>query len=92
MPGFPPKVQTRMTDNQSNYNEDPAPLFAEHKKVYPKSVRGPYRRAKWMVFITIMALYYIMPLLRWYRGEGLADQAVLFDFAGRRLYFFNIEI
>ena len=81
-----------MSTDQSIPPDEPAPLFADHKKVYPKSVRGPYRRAKWMVFITIMTLYYVMPLLRWDRGPGLVDQAVLFDFYGRRLYFFNIEI
>ncbi|MEI7609696.1 MAG: 4Fe-4S binding protein, partial [Rhodospirillaceae bacterium] len=75
---------------------EPAPdqpsLYAEHKKVQPRSVRGPHRQVKWLVLAVIMAAYYILPWLRWDRGAGIADQAVLFDFYGRRFYLFNIEI
>ena len=68
------------------------PLYAEHKKVYPKSVKGPHRRIKWLVLILIMTGYYVLPWLRWDRGIGLSDQAVLFDLYGRKLFFFDIEI
>ena len=39
-----------------------------------------------------MAVYYGTPWLRWERGAGLPDQAVLIDFPSRRFYFFFIEI
>ena len=81
-----------MSKNQSDEVQEQAPLFADHKKVYPKSVRGPYRRIKWIALSIILSLYYLMPLLRWSRGDGMANQAVLFDFSGRRFYFFDIEI
>ncbi len=71
---------------------EPVSLFAEHKKVQPRSVRGPHRRMKWAVLIVIMVAYFVLPWLRWDRGPGLCDQAVLFDFYGRRFYLFNIEI
>ncbi len=67
-------------------------LFAAHKKVQPRSVRGPHRTVKWAVLTVILGLYYVLPWLRWDRGPGIADQAVLFDFDGRRFFMFNIEI
>lgn len=67
-------------------------LYAAHKKVQPRSVRGPHRQIKWLVLIVIMTAYYVMPWLRWERGAGISDQAVLFDFDGRRFFLFNIEI
>ena len=61
-------------------------LYAAHKKVQPRSVRGPHRLVKWLVLIVIMTGYYVMPWLRWERGPGISDQAVLFDFDGRRFF------
>ncbi|NYZ12679.1 cytochrome c oxidase accessory protein CcoG [Azospirillum sp. RWY-5-1] len=67
-------------------------LYAEHKKIYPKGVKGPFRRLKWAALIALLAIYYITPWLRWDRGFGAPDQAVLVDMPGRRLYFFFIEL
>ena len=39
-----------------------------------------------------LGIYYGAPWLRWDRGAGLPDQAILLDFPGRRFYFFFIEI
>ncbi|CAN0589840.1 unnamed protein product, partial [Ectocarpus sp. 12 AP-2014] len=39
-----------------------------------------------------LAIYYLTPWIRWDRGPNLPDQAVLIDLAGRRFYFFWIEI
>ncbi|KLK90199.1 (Fe-S)-binding protein [Microvirga vignae] len=62
------------------------------ERVVPQSVSGRYRRLKWTALIVCLAVYYILPFLRWTRGEGQPDQAVLFDFDRGRLYFFFIEI
>lgn len=62
------------------------------ERVVPQSVSGRYRRLKWMALILCLSVYYILPFLRWTRGEGQPDQAVLFDFDRGRLYFFFIEI
>jgi len=61
-------------------------------KVVPQSVSGRYRRLKWIALIACLSIYYILPFLRWTRGPGQPDQAVLFDFEHGRLYFFFIEI
>ena len=68
------------------------PFYAPHEKVYPKSVRGTVRRVKWAVLVACLSLYYIGPWLRWSRGVGRPDQALLIDMPARRAYFFGIEI
>jgi cytochrome c oxidase accessory protein FixG len=68
------------------------PLYASRIKVYPKAVQGTFRRVKWAILIVCLALYYAVPWLRWDRGPGAPDQAVLLDLPGRRAYFFDIEI
>ncbi|OYW97246.1 MAG: hypothetical protein B7Z14_18240, partial [Bosea sp. 32-68-6] len=42
------------------------PLFAATKKVYPQSVSGPYRRAKWLILGLCLGVYYLLPFLRWF--------------------------
>jgi cytochrome c oxidase accessory protein FixG len=69
-----------------------APLYAGRQKVYPKRVKGPIRRIKWAVLIACLAVYYITPWLRWDRGPGRPDQAILIDMPARRVYFFFIEL
>lgn len=62
------------------------------EKVVPQSVSGRYRRLKWIALILCLAVYYVLPFLRWTRGEGQPHQAVLFDLERGRLYAFFIEI
>ncbi len=68
------------------------PLYAPRVKVYPKAIHGPVRRAKWLILALCLAAYYVVPWLRWNRGPGAPDQAVLVDMTHGRLYFFFIEI
>jgi cytochrome c oxidase accessory protein FixG len=42
--------------------------------------------------LVTLGVYYLTPWIRWDRGPNLPDQAVLVDLAGRRFYFFWIEI
>ena len=68
------------------------PLYASRIKVYAKAVKGRFRQIKWAVLVALLAIYYVVPWLRWDRGPGVPDQAVLIDMPGRRAYFFWIEI
>jgi cytochrome c oxidase accessory protein FixG len=68
------------------------PLYAARVPIYPKAVHGLFRRIKWITLIVLLALYYIAPWLRWDRGPGVPDQALLVDMPGRRAYFFWVEI
>ncbi|MBV5262836.1 cytochrome c oxidase accessory protein CcoG [Pinisolibacter aquiterrae] len=68
------------------------PLRLEETKIYPATVHGPYRRLKWVLTFAALAVYYLVPFLRFDRGPGRPDQAVLFDFVGQRFWFFGLEI
>ncbi|MEJ1157038.1 cytochrome c oxidase accessory protein CcoG [Prosthecomicrobium sp. N25] len=67
-------------------------LYEDHKKVYPAAVQGTFRKIKWGLLIACLGIYYLLPFVRWDRGPGHPDQAVLIDFPNRRFYFFFIEI
>jgi cytochrome c oxidase accessory protein FixG len=67
-------------------------LYAAHAKIYPSSVSGTFRRIKWALLVGLLGIYYFAPFLRWDRGVGHPDQAILIDFGTRRFYFFGIEI
>jgi len=78
-----------MTDGVS---DDDIDLYTARKKIFPKTVKGFFRTMKWRIMILTLTVYYVTPWIRWYRGEGQPDQAVLIDLANRRFYFFFIEI
>ncbi len=71
---------------------DPPPLYAAREPIFPRRVQGTFRSLKWIIMAVTLAIYYITPWLRWDRGAGMPDQAVLVDLANRRFYFFWIEI
>jgi len=68
------------------------PLYADRPRIYPKAVDGTMRRIKWALLGLLLGIYYFVPWLRWDRGPGAPDQAVLIDMPSRRAYFFWIEI
>ncbi|MCA1297986.1 cytochrome c oxidase accessory protein CcoG [Stappia indica] len=70
----------------------PEEWFASAKKIYPMAVHGTFRKIKWAVLFVTLGIYYFLPFVRWDRGPDAPDQAVLIDIAGRRAYFFFIEI
>ena len=70
----------------------PQDLYAKRKQIYPKLAHGKFRSVKWLVMAVTLGVYYLLPWIRWPRGAGAPDQAVLADFAGERFYFFFIEI
>ncbi|TKW68171.1 MAG: cytochrome c oxidase accessory protein CcoG [Paracoccus denitrificans] len=76
----------------SSPDADPPTLYAAREPIFPRAVHGRFRRLKWMVMALTLAIYYITPWLRWDRGPGMPDQAVLVDLAHRRFFFFWIEI
>ena len=72
---------------------DAAPsLYAKRQPVFPRRVKGKFRNLKWVIMAVTLGIYYLTPWIRWDRGPVLPDQAVLIDLAGRRFYFFWIEI
>lgn len=73
-------------------NTDDTRLYEEHRKVYPKAVKGTYRKLKWVIMSVLLAIYYITPWIRFDRGPNAPDQAILLDLGTRRFYFFFAEI
>jgi cytochrome c oxidase accessory protein FixG len=72
--------------------DDYGPLYAARKKVYPQKVSGTFRRIKWGLMAFCLGVYYLLPFVRWNRGLGAPDQAVLVDLPNHRFYFFFIEL
>jgi cytochrome c oxidase accessory protein FixG len=70
----------------------PASLYKKREQVYPKLAHGTFRNLKWLAMIVLLGIYYGLPWVRWNRGPGQPDQAVLVDFENARFYFFFIEI
>jgi cytochrome c oxidase accessory protein FixG len=70
----------------------PPKLYAAREPVFPRRVRGNFRALKWWIMAITLGIYYLTPWIRWDRGPNLPDQAVLIDMAGRRFFFFWIEI
>ncbi|MEO1251764.1 MAG: cytochrome c oxidase accessory protein CcoG [Pseudomonadota bacterium] len=67
-------------------------LYKKREPIYPKRVQGTFRKLKWVLLVGALGVYYLLPWVRWPRGPGEPDQAVLVDFPGNRFYFFWIEI
>jgi cytochrome c oxidase accessory protein FixG len=70
----------------------PASLYADRVKVYPARVHGAFRNAKWAFLVFALAVYYLLPWLRWDRPGEAPDQFLLIDLAGRRFYLGPIEV
>ena len=72
--------------------DEPVTLYEKRKQIYPKLVSGPFRTIKWVLLFGSLGIYYLLPFLRWDRGPGAPDQAVLADFSAGRFYAFGLEI
>ncbi|WP_316181950.1 MULTISPECIES: cytochrome c oxidase accessory protein CcoG [unclassified Bradyrhizobium] len=79
-----------MADSDETYIV--GPLYKAREKVYPAAVHGRFRRIKWTILCITLGIYYLLPFVRWDRGPGMPNQAVLVDFPHRRFYFFFIEL
>jgi cytochrome c oxidase accessory protein FixG len=70
----------------------PRPTAARPVAVVPAAVSGRFRRIKWRLLGLCLAIYYLVPFLRWDRGPDQPGQAVLFDLAHARIHLFALEI
>lgn len=80
------------TSSEQAPNEGNIKLFQKQERIYPKRVKGRYRNLKWVAMIVCLAIYYLVPFIRWDRGPNAPDQAVLIDMERGRAYWFWIEI
>lgn len=75
---------------QQEHRTDSA--YAEHVAIHPRAVKGAFRTVKWWLMVISLAVWYLAPFLRWDRGPGAPDQAILVDLGEGRAYFFFLEI
>lgn len=61
-------------------------------QLYPQSVKGNIRKLKWILNAIFIIIYLGAPYLRYERGEGAPNQAILIDFKNSMGYFFGIEM
>jgi len=59
------------------FDDDDVPLYAPRRQIYPQSTHGTFRRIKWIVLAVTLAIYYLLPFVRWDRGPNAPSQAVL---------------
>jgi cytochrome c oxidase accessory protein FixG len=79
-------------DERAIYHDPKHPFYIPRPPVHPKLVHGKFRNIKWAVMAVWLTLFCGLPWIRFDRGPGLPDQALLFDFAHQRLYLFGLEI
>src|SRR5260370_37398140 len=63
--------------NPIEFDAPSVPLYAPRKAVYPQSVSGTFRNLKWALMALCLAVYYLLPFVRWDRGPNAPSQAVL---------------
>jgi len=61
-------------------------------RIYPQSITGTYRSLRNYGAYFLLFIYFSCSWIRWHRGTGLPDQAILMDLPGRKAYLFGIEI
>ena len=82
-----------MSETRNKLGDAPAAeiqLYADRVRVYPRAVHGIARNVKWAILVACLVVYYVTPWIRWDRGPGRANQAVLIDMAHERFYIFGL--
>ena len=94
MPSDAPTITRRPSGSKdhSSVPQEPQSPYASHRKIHPKAVRGRFRRLKSGLGAVLLALFALLPFLRWDRGPGVPDQAVLFDLGSQRFYIFAVQL
>lgn len=66
--------------------------FEAKKRLYPQKAKGRFRKLKSILNSVFLTIYFASPFLRFDRGEGAPNQAILIDLPNSKAYFFFIEI
>jgi len=66
-------------------------LYQKRIPIFPRSVKGIFRRLKYGILILAYGIYFFLPWVRWERLNA-PDQAVLFDIPGRHFYIFGLAM
>ena len=66
--------------------------FEAKKRLYPQAAKGRFRKLKSFLNFIFITIYLGTPFLRFDRGEGTPNQAILIDLPNSKGYFFGIEM
>jgi cytochrome c oxidase accessory protein FixG len=88
--GYRPPNQ-EYTAGMSDSQQQEEVLYQPRIPIFPRSVKGRFRRIKWAVLALAYGVYFLLPWLPWAR-DNAPDQAVLFDLAGRKFYLFDLVV
>ncbi|RVU84479.1 cytochrome c oxidase accessory protein CcoG [Leucothrix sargassi] len=72
-------------------NEVPLKFVEYQKIIEPRSVKGQFRNIKTAILILAFTVYFLLPWLPWSREIG-PNQAIIFDLATHKYYFFNLVL
>ena len=75
------------TDGNNNVEIPVQSLYAKHEKVYPKQAHGRFSNWRITSTLSLLGLFYGVPLLRW---DG--HQAILFDLPSRKFHLFGLTL
>ncbi|MCF6343383.1 MAG: cytochrome c oxidase accessory protein CcoG [Devosiaceae bacterium] len=81
-----------MAKNPKENKQEKIVLYEARKNIFPKDVKGNFRRFKWFWLVLTIGVYIFTPWIRWDRGPYASDQFLLIDLANRKFFFANIEI
>lgn len=67
-------------------------LFESTKTIHPRAVKGRFRNIKTVTGWVLLAIFFILPLIRWDRGANAPGQGVLLDLTSPRFFVFWFEL
>jgi len=79
-----------MSENSTS-NLEMSETQQQRVSIYPRSVKGLFRKIKTSIVIFAYAVYFLLPWLRWQRESG-PTQAVIFDIDAHRLDIFDLTL
>ncbi|MEO1766985.1 cytochrome c oxidase accessory protein CcoG [Thiobacter aerophilum] len=69
--------------------EEQSALYEKRIPIFPRAVKGRFRRFKWGVLILAYSVFFGLVWLPWPRHDG-PSQAVMFDLVHRKFYIFGL--
>ncbi len=86
------KNKLNNSDKSEATTQEKIVLYESRKNIFPKDVKGRFRRFKWLWVVITLSVYVFTPWIRWDRGPYASDQFLLIDIANRRFFLAGIEI
>lgn len=73
-------------------SQQPESLYQKRIPIFTRDVKGKFRAFKSTVLYLGLTVFYLLPWLTWSRGQGVPNQAVLFDLTSQRFYVLGLVV